>query len=126
MSTSSIEPSSYASGALKISFLVRGRIVAFLNQVEATTMTIFVAGSIVRTRAEGAAWEVKNQRSWGPQVRRLSGRARRWAGNRVYEGGGVRCNSWVVFAPWKVDDFSTIVSAEALKRPLEDLTSAVS
>ncbi|CAD5186461.1 unnamed protein product [Musa acuminata subsp. malaccensis] len=30
-----------------------------------------------------------------------SGRARRWAGNRVYEGGGVRCNSWVVFAPWK-------------------------
>lgn len=31
-----------------------------------------------------------------------SGRARRWAGNRVYEGGGVRCNSWVVFAPWKV------------------------
>ncbi|CAL9771625.1 unnamed protein product, partial [Musa acuminata subsp. burmannicoides] len=53
------------------------------------------------------------------------GRARRWAGNRVYEGGGVRCNSWVVFAPWKVDDFGTVVSAEALKRPLEDLTSAV-
>ncbi|URE43606.1 hypothetical protein MUK42_25795 [Musa troglodytarum] len=83
MSTSSIEPSSYASGALKISFLIRGRIVAFLNQVEATTTTIFVAGSIVRTRAEGAAWEVNNQRSWGPPVRRLSGRARRRAGNRV-------------------------------------------
>ncbi|RWW10798.1 hypothetical protein GW17_00025644 [Ensete ventricosum] len=30
-----------------------------------------------------------------------SGRARRRAGNRVYEGGGVRCYSWVVFAPWK-------------------------
>ncbi|RWW36956.1 hypothetical protein BHE74_00057981 [Ensete ventricosum] len=48
----------------KISFLIRDRIVAFLNQVEATTTTIFVAGSIGRTHGEGAAFPSKRCASW--------------------------------------------------------------
>ncbi|THU52540.1 hypothetical protein C4D60_Mb10t05040 [Musa balbisiana] len=116
MSISSIEPS---SGALKISFLIRGRIVAFLNQVEATTTT-----TSLRDRSSGLAQRVRRGKSKSAFLG-TPGRARRRAGNRVYEGGGVRCNSWVAFAPWKVDDFGTVVSAEALKCPLEDLTSAV-
>ncbi|KAJ8480104.1 hypothetical protein OPV22_023831 [Ensete ventricosum] len=59
------------------------------SMVEATTTTIFVAGSIGRTHGEGAAWEVKNQRSWGPPVR--EGATEGWQPGGGDDDGDLRC-----------------------------------